>query len=60
MSSPLQVCLVLEDFTHVTLEWDDKSEHAKDFIKKLMTESDQRMSAKDALEHPFIKENIGK
>eukprot|EP01127_Copromyxa_protea_P015823 TRINITY_DN4610_c0_g1_i3.p2 TRINITY_DN4610_c0_g1~~TRINITY_DN4610_c0_g1_i3.p2 ORF type:complete len:433 (-),score=99.92 TRINITY_DN4610_c0_g1_i3:26-1324(-) len=38
-------------------EWDDKTDDCKDFIRKLMVESDQRMSAVDALQHPFIKNN---
>eukprot|EP01126_Amoeba_proteus_P041020 TRINITY_DN4400_c0_g1_i8.p1 TRINITY_DN4400_c0_g1~~TRINITY_DN4400_c0_g1_i8.p1 ORF type:complete len:831 (-),score=192.34 TRINITY_DN4400_c0_g1_i8:633-3125(-) len=35
-------------------EWDDISENAKDFIRSLMTESDKRMSAAQALKHPWL------
>jgi hypothetical protein len=58
MNSPLLVG-VTTNLTH-SPEWDEISEDGKDFIKKLMTEADQRMSAKAALEHPFITKNVEK
>lgn len=41
-------------------EWDEVSEPAKDFVRRLMTESDKRMSSAEALEHPWLVENLKK
>lgn len=35
-------------------DWDEISESAQDFISRLLIDHDSRMSAKEALEHPWI------
>jgi serine/threonine protein kinase len=43
-------------FTVGDQEWADVSPDAKDLVKKLLTyDSDKRISALDALNHPWIK-----
>jgi calcium-dependent protein kinase len=43
-------------FTVEDQEWADVSPDAKDIVKKLLTyDSDKRISALDALHHPWIK-----
>jgi len=41
-------------------EWEYVSEEAKDLINKLLTNENDRLSAKQALKHDFIKNNIQK
>eukprot|EP01127_Copromyxa_protea_P013917 TRINITY_DN3790_c0_g1_i2.p1 TRINITY_DN3790_c0_g1~~TRINITY_DN3790_c0_g1_i2.p1 ORF type:complete len:630 (-),score=179.93 TRINITY_DN3790_c0_g1_i2:74-1963(-) len=41
-------------------EWDEVSEEAKDFIRRLMTDANTRMSSKEALKHPWLTERIKK
>jgi calcium-dependent protein kinase len=36
-------------------EWTDVSKEAKDLIKKLICKSEKRLTASEALQHPWIK-----
>eukprot|EP01127_Copromyxa_protea_P017740 TRINITY_DN5451_c0_g1_i3.p1 TRINITY_DN5451_c0_g1~~TRINITY_DN5451_c0_g1_i3.p1 ORF type:complete len:556 (-),score=102.81 TRINITY_DN5451_c0_g1_i3:123-1790(-) len=48
--------IVSVNYSFPSPEWDDYSEEAKDFIKCLLIEDTKaRMTAKQALDHPFIK-----
>lgn len=39
-------------------EWDDIDASAKDLIKKLITRPERRMTAAEALSHPWMRANI--
>ena len=39
-------------------EWDDISNEAKDLINKLITRPERRMTAAEALQHPWMRHNI--
>ena len=41
-------------------EWDDISKEAKDLIKKLITKPERRLTAAEALKHPFIRKRCDK
>jgi serine/threonine protein kinase len=41
-------------------EWEEVSEEAKDLIKSLLTNENDRLTAKQALKHPWIKNNTKK
>ena len=41
-------------------EWDDISKEAKDLIKKLITKPERRLTAQEALKHPFIRKRCDK
>lgn len=40
--------------------WEDVSDEAKDLIMQLLTNEDDRLSAKQALKHPWFKKFLGK
>lgn len=48
-------------FTLDEPEWDDISDEAKDLVKRLLSyDMNKRISAEDALQHPWIKNNAQK
>ena len=36
-------------------EWDEISDSAKDLINKLVTKPERRLTAEEALQHPWLK-----
>mmetsp|Transcript_26555 Transcript_26555/g.47699 ORF Transcript_26555/g.47699 Transcript_26555/m.47699 type:complete len:411 (-) Transcript_26555:1273-2505(-) len=52
---------VIGDFDFPSPEWDEVSEEAKDLVKLLLTkDSDARVSAREALNHPWLAQSIHK
>lgn len=58
LTAPGNIMNIAYDFP--SPEWDDVSELAKDFVRRLMTDADKRMSSKETLEHPWMLEHIKK